>query len=46
MTKDHGTHLFNQEQQHIFDTFVNLSGIKIEYVKPDLSWLRQLSGVI
>ena len=46
MTKDHGTHLFNKEQQHIFDTFVNLSGIKIEYVKPDLSWLRQLSGVI
>lgn len=46
MTKNHGTHLFNQEQQQIFDTFVNLSKIKIEYIEPDLSWLRQLSGVI
>lgn len=46
MAQNHGTHLFNEKEQKIFDTFVDLSGIKIEYVEPDLSWLRQLSGVI
>ena len=46
MAQNHGTHLFNDKEQKIFDTFVDLSGIKIEYVEPDLSWLRQLSGVI
>lgn len=46
MSRNHGTHLFTQKEQEIFDTFVNLSGIEIKYIDPDLSWLRQLSGVI
>jgi len=46
MIDDHGTHLFDQEAQKRFDTFVEMSGIKIFKIDPDLSWLRQLAGVI
>jgi dCMP deaminase len=46
MTKNHGTHLFDDEAQKRFDTFVKMSGIEILYVEPDLSWLKQLCGVI
>lgn len=49
MMKSHGTHLFDEKQQNIFDTFIKYAsknGFEIEYVEPDLSWLRQLVGVI
>jgi dCMP deaminase len=46
MADDHGTHLFNEEAKQRFDTFVSMSGIKIVEVNPDLSWLKNLSGVI
>ena len=46
MVKSHGTHLFDNQAQEIFDTFVKMSGIKVKYVQPDLSWLKQLCGVI
>ena len=46
MADDHGTHLFNEEAKQRFDTFVSMSGIKIVKVNPDLSWLKNLSGVI
>lgn len=46
MTRYHGTHLFDNNAQQIFDTFVNFSKIQIEYVDPDLSWLKQLCGVL
>ena len=46
MVDDHGTHLFDENAQKIFDTFVNMSGIKIVKVTPDLSWLKNLCGVI
>jgi dCMP deaminase len=46
MTRHHGTHLFDNNAQQIFDTFVNFSKIQIEYVDPDLSWLKQLCGVL
>lgn len=46
MVDDHGTHLFNEEAKQRFDTFVSMSGIKIVKVNPDLSWLKNLSGVI
>jgi dCMP deaminase len=46
MSEDHGTHLFDQNAQDRFDTFVRMSGIKIVYVKPNLSWLKQLCGVL
>jgi deoxycytidylate deaminase len=46
MIDDHGTHLFDEDAQKRFDTFVSMSGIKIVKVNPDLSWLKNLSGVI
>jgi dCMP deaminase len=46
MEKKHGTHLFDEKQQEIFDIFVHYSGITIKYIEPDLSWLKDLSGVI
>ena len=42
MIEDHGTHLFDKNQQKIFNKFVSLSKMDIQYVKPDLSWLQQL----
>lgn len=46
MINDHGTKLFDDEAKKRFDTFIEMSGMKIFYVEPDLSWLRQLGGVI
>jgi len=46
MCEDHGTHLFDESAQIRFNTFVRMSGIDIQYVKPNLSWLKQLCGVI
>jgi dCMP deaminase len=46
MVKNHGTHLFDEKQKEIFETFIRLSGIDIQYIDPDLSWLKQLCGVL
>lgn len=46
MIDDHGTHLFDENAKKIFDTFVEMSGIKICKITPDLSWLKSLCGVI
>jgi len=46
MMNSHGTHKFDENAKKIFDTFVNMSKINIVYVDADLSWLRQISGVI
>lgn len=46
MIDDHGTHLFDEKAQQIFDTFTTMSGIKIVKVTPDLSWLKDLCGVL
>jgi hypothetical protein len=46
MADDHGTHLFDDNAKKIFDTFVEMSGIKIIKVTPDLSWLKTLCGVL
>ena len=46
MMDSHGTHQFDANAKKIFDAFVNNSGINIKYVKPNLSWLKQLCGVI
>lgn len=46
MSDNHGTHLFDNQQKKIFDTFVEMSGIKIFYVTPNLSWIEKInSGV-
>lgn len=46
MTKCHGTHLFDENAKKRFNTFVEMSGINIQYIDPDLSWLKQLCGVL
>lgn len=46
MANDHGTQLFDNDAKKRFDTFVEMSGINIEYINPDLSWLKQLCGVL
>lgn len=46
MMDDHGTHLFDEEAQKRFDTFVRMSGICVQYVKPNLSWLKEICGVL
>lgn len=46
MCKSHGTHLFDKDAQKRFDLFIKMSGLETQYVDPDLSWLKQLCGVI
>lgn len=46
MSDAHGTHRFDEEAQKIFDHFINLSGLKIERVQPNLDWLKELCGVL
>lgn len=46
MTDEHGTKLFDEEAKKRFDTFVSMSGMVVIYNKPDLTWLRQLVGVL
>ena len=46
MIDDHGTHLFDSDAKKRFDTFVDMSGMQIFKVSPDLSWLKSLSGVL
>jgi hypothetical protein len=46
MTDDHGTKLFDNEAKKRFDDFVRMSGIEILIVKPDLSWIKNLCGVL
>jgi dCMP deaminase len=46
MSKSHGTHLFDAASQHRFDLFVSQTGIEIVQIEPNLSWLKQLCGVL
>ena len=46
MADDHGTKLFDNEAKKRFDTFINMSGMEIFYIKPNLSWLKDLVGVL
>jgi deoxycytidylate deaminase len=46
MNRSHGTHLFDESAKKRFDTFVQMSGINIIYTEPNLSWLKQLCGVL
>lgn len=42
MANSHGTHLFDEKEQTMFDTFVNMSHLKIEYIDLDLSWIKRI----
>lgn len=41
MNNTHGTHLFDKDHKERFDLFVKMSGIKIHYIEPDFSWLKE-----
>lgn len=43
MANSHGTHLFSEDQQKQFETFVTMSRIKITYIDPDFSWLQRIN---
>lgn len=46
MIDDHGTHLFDENEQKRFDQFIQMSKMKIHKITPDLSWLKDLAGVL
>lgn len=39
MANSHGTHLFDENEQKIFDTFIDHTNIVVKKVDSDLSWL-------
>ena len=46
MIDDHGTHLFDQDAKKRFDTFIEMRRMEIHKVDVDLSWLKDLAGVL
>lgn len=46
MIDDHGTHLFDDEAKKRFDLFIENTSLEIHKVTPDLSWIKNLCGVI
>jgi dCMP deaminase len=46
MIDDHGTHLFDQDAKKRFDTFIEMSRMEIYKRDVDLSWLKDLTGVL
>jgi deoxycytidylate deaminase len=46
MSEAHGTQLFDENEKKIFDEFVSMSGITIYKVSPNLSWIKEICGVI
>jgi dCMP deaminase len=46
MSNNHGTFLFDEKEKQIFDTFTANTNIKIIYIDPDLSWIKNLCGVL
>lgn len=40
MQNSHGTHLFDEQNQERFDLFIKMSGLQINYVDVDLSWIN------
>ena len=43
MRKNHGTHLFNADNEERFNLFIKMSGLYIEYIDPNLSWLNSIN---
>lgn len=46
MSEDHGTKLFDENAKKRFDVFVSQTGIEIIKIKPDLSWIKNIDGVL
>jgi len=45
MAESHGTVLFDENAQKVFDLFVKQSGIEVEKIIPDFSWIKNFDGV-
>lgn len=41
MQNGHGTHLFDEDSKNRFQSFITMSGMKIEYIEPDLNWIEK-----
>lgn len=46
MMNNHGTILFDHKEKILFDTFAQMSGMKVFYVQPNLDWLKEMIGVL
>jgi dCMP deaminase len=46
MSESHGTKLFDEEAKKRFEIFVKQTGIEIIKIKPDLSWIKNIDGVL
>lgn len=46
MADNHGTHLFDESAKIRFELFVKQTGMVVEMVKPDFSWLTELNKII
>lgn len=46
MAESHGTKLFDASAQKRFDMFCEQTGIQIEKIAPDFSWIKNLCGVL
>lgn len=46
MIQSHGTVLFDSDAKKRFDTFIKMSKMKIHYIEPNFSWLKNLCGVL
>jgi dCMP deaminase len=42
----HGTQLFDDNAQKLFDLFVEQTGMKVTKIKPNFSWLKTMCGVL
>jgi dCMP deaminase len=42
MIDDHGTHLFDENAKKRFDMFINMSGMEIFKITPNLDWLKNI----
>jgi len=45
MWDNHGTKLFDESQQQIFDLFIKQTGLVIKKINPDIRWLHGAFGV-
>ena len=41
MQHSHGTHLFDEDSQNRFQMFITMSGMDIEYIEPNLTWIEK-----
>lgn len=42
MINSHGTHLFDEYQQELFDRFVRMSKMNVHYIEPNFEWMHSL----